>query len=108
MAKAAGATGTCAIASGVTVTVDGHPEATGERGATTIVTGSTSTSGTYIFITTTGTPAAPELVKLTLTKSGCTVKTTGYDVSPGILTTATGNYPIEHGATTWGLAMIGN
>jgi hypothetical protein len=45
---------------GVTVTVDGHPEATGERGATTIVTGSTSTSGTYIFITTTGTPAAPE------------------------------------------------
>jgi hypothetical protein len=102
-----GATGSCADPTGITVTVDGHSEATGKTGATPIVTAA-GTYGTYVFVTTTGTAAAPELLTLTLTKAGCTVKTTGYEASPGLQTSLTGKYPVEAGAVTWGLAAITN
>jgi hypothetical protein len=100
-----GASGPRADTTGITVTVDGHAEATGQNGAALILTDA-GTNGTYVFVTTTGTSSAPEF--LTLTKSGCTIRTTGYDSSPGLATSLTGRYPVEAGAVTRGLAAISN
>jgi len=103
------ATGTCADVGGITYTVTGHSEtiATYSGGGAATMSGGTGGSAT-LFITTTGTTAAPELVTIVGTKTGCTIALSGFSAG-GLPTSQTGKLPAAAGATSGTItAMIGN
>jgi hypothetical protein len=105
-AKADGGTGACADTAGITYAVQGHSEAiVGYSGGASATTSGGGGGGVSIFVTTTGTLAAPEMLTIVGTKTGCTVATTGFS-SGGAPVGQTGKIPVAAGATT-GIVVAG-